>query len=212
MDSNTAKHIFLFSLNDYFKDLIASVDQIRRDSKSRQLITELQAALNSAAERTLPLVVPRGDNADKRLATSGTDFYYRTLPLVEGGSDDLVAMLAMDIAELPVSYLASIKETLSFAPEPLEPARILSFVLTKNQRASAFQRTMMIAARTTTGSLATALWPINWSVGGQVVGDSLTGLNVAEEEDRLNYLLHLVINQDGALLHGVGLPPENLPH
>lgn len=121
-------------------------------------------------------------------------------------------MLAMDIAELPVSYLASIKETLSFAPEPLEPARILSFVLTKNQRASAFQRTMMIAARTTTGSLATALWPINWSVGGQVVGDSLTGLNVAEEEDRLNYLLHLVINQDGALLHGVGLPPENLPH
>lgn len=213
MDSAKAKHIFLFSLNDYFKDLLESVERINRASKSRQSIAELQAALNSAAERALPIVVPRGDVADKRLATSGTDFYYRSVPLVEGGPDELVAMLAMDVAELPASYAVSIKESLKFAPEPLEAVRVLCFVLTKNQRTSAFQRTAMIAARTATGSLVAFPWPIHWRVGDQVVGDSLRGLNPADEEDdRLNYLLYLVINQDGAIMHGTGQTPGKPLH
>lgn len=212
MDSVNVKHIFLFSLNDYFKDLLESVERINRASKSWQMIAELQAALNSAAERALPIVVPRGDAADKRLVTSGTDFYYRNLPLVEGGPDELVAMLAMDVVELPASYAVSIKDILKLTPEPLEAVRILCFVLTKNQRTSAFQRTMMIAARTATGSLVAFPFPIHWKVGDHVVGDSLQGLNPTDEENRLNYLMYLVINQDGAMLHGTIQTPGNSLH
>ncbi len=212
MDSAKAKHIFLFFLNDYFKDLLESVDRINSASKSRQLIAELHAALNSAAERTLPTVVGRGDAADKRLATSGTDFHYRSVPLVEAGPDELIAMLAMDVAELPASYVASIKKTLEFAPEPLEPVRVLCFVLTKNQRAGAFQRTMMIAARTSAGSLVATPWPLRWRVGDEGGGDSLQGIDPKDEDDRLNYLLYLVINQDGATMRGAERSPGKPVH
>lgn len=202
MDSVKAKHIFLFFLNDFFKDLLTSVDRINSASKSRQLIAELHTALKSAAERALPTVVARGDAADKHLTTPGTDLYYRSVALVEGGADELVAMLAMDVAELPASYIASVKAALGSAPEPLEPVRVLCFVLTKDQRAGAFQKTMMIAARTANGALVATPWPLQWRVGNEVLGDSLQ--NPEDEDDRLNYLLYLVLHQDGATMHGAG--------
>ena len=212
MDSTRAKQIFQFFLTGHFKDLLESVDRINSSSKSRQLIAELHTALNSAAERTLPTVVARGEAADKRLATPGTDFHYRSVPLMEGGPDELVAMLAMDVAELPASYASSIRTTLASSPEPLDPVRVISFVLTKEQRAGSFQRTMMIAARTATGSLVAVPWPLQWKVGDKVVGDSFQGVDPGVEEDRLNYLLYLVIDQDGATMRGAKRSPAKPLH
>lgn len=212
MESTAAQKIFLSFLNDYFQHLLESVTRINPSSSSRQSIAELHSSLQTAAERTLPTVVKRGAAAHKHLTTPGTDFFYRCVPLTDGGREELIAMLAIDFAELPKSYADAVSNALQSLNEPLEPVRLLCFVLTKNQSAGAFQRTMMVGARSMTGSLVAIPSPVVWSVGNQIVGPNLQAADAEQEDERLNYLLYLVIDAGAALMRGAKEGPSTHIH
>ena len=199
MDSEKARRIFVWSLDTYFQELINLVDQINPSSKARNLIADFHAVLKAAATNTLLASVPRSAGKHKELVAPGTDFFYRICSLTPGGPKELVAMLAVDLNALPETDRNSINAYIGSASVSLEAVRVLSFVLTRGSGA-AYQRVMLVAAKDAAGSLVAVPWPPQWSVSGKVVGACVEGLN-AEEEERLNYLLYLVLDQDAATMH-----------
>jgi hypothetical protein len=148
MEPNKVKQIFTSGTESYFRELFQKVDSINQTSKSRGQIEQLYAALRTYFEDSTPIEVKRDVTEPVRhLVTSGTDLYFRMCQLAPQGPKELVVMLAMDVSYLPESCLVSIDGTLSEAPEPLIPVRLLTFVLTKGSSA-VFQPVCSLLRRT----------------------------------------------------------------
>lgn len=204
MDANKAKRVFLFGLDSYFQELLQKVDSINPTSKASGQIEQLYATLLSAAAECTPTVVDRNHKEPLRLpVTPGTDFYFRTCPLVHEGPAELIGILALDVAQLPEGFRASVDSSLHGAPESLLPVRLLTFILTKGEGV-AFQRSMLLATTNREGSFIPVPHSFQWRVSGQIIGGEDLTDTAEQEADRLSFLLDLVLRENAT-------EPSNMP-
>lgn len=211
MEPTKVKAIFLSAVDEYFNDLLKAIDSINPASKSRIQVEQLFAVMRAAVEECSPAVLPRNiPKPEYRLIISGTELDYRVVELVQGGSKELAALLALDATRLPPSVLPGIKAHLSGAPE-LTLVRIVFFVTMRGDK-NVPQPVMLLAAKDGSGELHPIPFLFRLAVSGLIVGGDDIADRIEEEADRLSFLMHIIMNADGATLHNAHEEAKKRPN
>jgi hypothetical protein len=202
MEPSQVKAAFLSAVDEYFNGLLKAIDAINPASKARAQVEELFATMRSAVEECSPTILHRDvHKPEYRLITSGTELDYRIVELMQGGARELAALLALDAARLPPSVLPAIDAHIRGVPEvELEVVRIVFFVTMRGDK-NVPQPIMLLAAKDASGELHPIPFLFRWSVSGFAVGGDDIADRIEGEADRLSFLMHVIMNADGATLH-----------
>lgn len=200
MEQEQVRAIFVFAIDEYFKDILNDIDSINPSSKSRGQVAQLYEVMLTAANECTPTVLARDvPRPAYRLMEPGTEMFYRIVRLEEGGANELAAMLAVDASRIPESIMPAINAQLAPAPE-LELVKIVMFALKKGPGIQQ-QSVMLLVAKTADGEMHTIPYRFRWGVSGKVVGGEDIADKAEEEQERLVFLVHIIMNEDAGTLH-----------
>lgn len=199
MDANNAKEKVLFGLDSYFGELLGQVDTLNPQSKARPQIEALYRALRDAAEASTPEVPKDEEEAVKSLLAPGACIVYRMSTFKAGAPKDMVAMLVVDLVALPESAKEVIAYIIEKSRAEFRVSGLAAFTLTKGSLVG-FQSEMLLLGTNQAGALVTAPHKFHWQVSGKALGGADLGARFDEEAERLNCLLHIVLNENAATL------------